>query len=96
MLHKINFFNIINKNPHNLACLCTYSEAREPGMKSLLAGERIEGETVALKWNAVVWQNIEKEDFAATFCAWQKCHLKCIRLNGGYVEKSCSAHCQIS
>jgi histone-lysine N-methyltransferase SETMAR len=56
-------------------------------MKEELAGIRLTPETLKKTWDGVT-RSIGVDKFAAAFRRWlDRCN-KCIRLNGGYVEKS--------
>jgi histone-lysine N-methyltransferase SETMAR len=56
-------------------------------VKEELAGKRLTPETLKKTWDGVT-RSIGVDEFAAAFRRWlDRCN-KCIRLNGGYVEKS--------
>ncbi len=56
-------------------------------VKEELAGIRLTPETLKKTWDGVT-RSIGLDEFAAAFRCWlDRCN-KCIRLNGGYVEKS--------
>jgi histone-lysine N-methyltransferase SETMAR len=56
-------------------------------VKEELAGVRLTPETIKTAWEGVV-RGIAAEEFAVAFRRWfDRCN-KCIRINGGYVEKS--------
>jgi hypothetical protein len=56
-------------------------------VKEELAGVRSTPETIKKDWEGVM-QSITMEEFTVTFRRWLDCCKKCIRINGGYVEKS--------
>jgi hypothetical protein len=56
-------------------------------VKEELAGKRLTPETLKKTWDGVT-RSIGVDEFAAAFRRWlDRCN-KCIRLNGGYIEKS--------
>jgi histone-lysine N-methyltransferase SETMAR len=57
-------------------------------VKEELAGVRLSPETIKKAWEGVM-RGIAMEEFAVAFRRWlDHCSNKCIRINGGYVEKS--------
>ena len=56
-------------------------------MKAALAGATIQGNTIKEDWERVCG-DIPKEEFATAFERWVHRIEKCIRLEGGYVEKN--------
>jgi hypothetical protein len=43
------------------------------------------------KWEGVM-RTLTEDDFARAFERWQHCCEKCVRIGGGYVEKSLKIH----
>ena len=58
-----------------------------PKLKKELAGITMTQEEFKNKWEGVL-RTLSKDDFARAFTRWLERCEKCIRINGGYVEKS--------
>ncbi len=56
-------------------------------VKEELAGLWLTPESLKKSWEGVL-RNIGTDEFAAAFRRWVDFCNKCIRINGGYVEKS--------
>lgn len=56
-------------------------------VKEELAGLTLSTETLKTTWEGVI-STIGEEEFAAAFRRWYERCEKCVRINGGYVEKS--------
>jgi histone-lysine N-methyltransferase SETMAR len=58
-----------------------------PTLKRELAGQTLSLDEFKTKWEGVV-RTLTKDDFARAFERWLERCEKCIRIGGGYVEKS--------
>ena len=58
-----------------------------PKVKEALAGNIIAADSVKNAWDGVTI-TIAKEAYAAAFQRWFERNKKCVRIGGGYVEKS--------
>ena len=57
-----------------------------PTVKAGLAGESIGSGSVKMAWERVVG-GLPKEAFTKAHQKWHDCHMKCVCLDGDYVEK---------
>jgi histone-lysine N-methyltransferase SETMAR len=58
-----------------------------PTIKRQLAGKTLTQETFKTMWAGAA-RTIAEEDYAAAFRRWYERCEKCVRIGGGYVEKS--------